>query len=517
MSFEEGRSGEVGFVSKFLWACIVVFLSVTTLVSLIFTAFLPKYDYTIEFSIDPVVAAAALILLLFIILGFYRLYIQIGVSAAFIEKGVFLYVFVLSVVWALIASVWMEWDPLSILEAALGIGHSDSVFFESGQYIFRFPYQVPLVLLFKLYLSIFGTAGIYHALELTIALCNAISVFLVGRIASSYTEDERCRILALLVAMFFFPLYLYTTFVYGNSIALPFCLAGIYFQSESIRMHSLWRGLASGLFFVVGYIIKSSYLLFLVAGLFVWASVLLRKRESYVFAALFTTLILYVGSGCLVKFSAIAIGVDPSQEMPKTAVLAMGLQETDPINKPNNKGWYNGYLWTWPSDEYDIETVKSDSLESLNLSISRFLNDPMYAVDFFSKKYISEWCEPTYESLLASNWCGESGRSGHGAMNQRPMTRLLRSIYYGKIHSLLLFIENGLQTLILLGGLFHFLFGKYKFETRTMCCALFAAGSALFYLLWEAQAQYIMPCYIALIPYAASWLNRLFLSCKVAN
>lgn len=497
----------------FFRGCIVLYLSVTGLLTLFVTAYLPRYNYKIEFESSLATFVCTVAAIIVICLSLYlalALIVKRKPMIKAIEIAVFLYVFLASMVWAIAASVWMEWDPLSVLEAAKGIGDSSSVFFVPGQYIFRFPYQVPLVLVFKLYLSIFGESGIYEALELTIAISNSITILLIGRIAYTYTCDSKTQLLALLVGCLFLPLFFYTTFAYGNAIALPFCISAVYFQIKSIKERSIYKGLISSLLVLLGILLKSSYILFAVAMAAGWFSEFVKEKSVSIFILLCSLVAAYCAMNPIISFTARQIGVDPSLEMPKTAVLAMGLQETDPVDQPNNKGWYNGYLWSWDVDGYDVDVVKIESIDSIKKSLNRFFSNPEYAIDFFAKKYSSEWCEPTYESLLASNWTGESGRSGYGIMASRPMTKLLKSAYYGKIHLGILFLLDGLQSLIILFSLYFILRGREKCSRLFLVPGLFAAGSAVFYLFWEAQSQYIMPCYIMLIPYAASGLSVLF-------
>lgn len=127
----------------------------------------------------------------------------------------------------------------------------------------------------------------------------------------------------------------------------------------------------------------------------------------------------------------------------------MGLQ-TNGSHAPDNYGWYNGYPWSWNSDQYDVDTINAEASGKIKKSISEFVTDPKYAAEFFSKKFASEWAEPTFESLLASNWSHGRDIPGNPVMSQREITHVLHSVYYGKINKFVMHTMDVWQTMILL-------------------------------------------------------------------
>ena len=490
-----------------LRACICMFLVITGFSVLFITSKLPEYNYHIEFSNNILFSIFALAVALAVaacLYVAYRLLLSRNIS---FYAVMFAASFLFSFLWSIMASVWMEWDPRSVYNAALELGNPGSIFYMPGQYLSRFPYQIPLVLIFRLYLKIFGTSGIYVALEFTNAICNSITVVLLAKTASAISDSARTGMIAACLSALFFPLFFYSTFAYGNLLSFPFCFGALYLQITGIKANDAKNQLVAALLICISILIKSTNLLFLVAMLVVWGVVILRDKNLASLISAAIAIVLLVANNALVDRMASSLGLNPSQEMPKTAVIAMGLQEdgSDPLS--NNKGWYNGYLWSWSQEEYSAELAKEDSISSIRDSVNHFVRDPGYAADFFIKKYLSEWTEPTYESLLCSNWSHESGQTEFGVMSERPMTRLLHSVYYGHFNEMIIAICKGLQLCLLLFSTGYFLFDKNRTRPEYYAPALLAAGSAVFYLIWEAQAQYVMPAYMCLIPYAAASLS----------
>lgn len=242
----------------------------------------------------------------------------------------------------------------------------------------------------------------------------------------------------------------------------------------------------------------------LVAMIMVWLIEALKERNLKSVVSIVISIALYPSVGFVTSATANYFDLNPNIGEPKTVWFAMGMQKPSK-QSPNNYGWYNGFPLTWKPERYDVSQVERDSMESIKRSMRDFAADPAYAFNFFSKKYISEWTDPLYESLLASNW------SIHGAtrptMSKRPMTKVQRSVYYGKGNRIILYVTDVLQFLLLLGATVSLFYNRKTMQIGSLSLAIIPVGMALLYLFWEAQSQYIMPAYIMMIPYAGSGLT----------
>lgn len=496
------------FGQRICLSCVYAFLVLTSAVTFFVTALLPDYNYTIKFeyfSILPPLVIACL---------------AVGLTAIAIQRGAFerislkktqyrlvFYYLIAGVIWVVLANVWPEWDPLDLMNAARQFGHVDAPSFEIGGYVYRFPYQIPLIILFKVIIFIFGDSA-YLALELINVIAAAMVASLIVTYTIELTNERKSAFIAIALMACFFPLVFYCTFAYGNIISMPFLLLALLYQERFYKNHQVRSAILAALCASVSVLLKSSMLLVVAAMTF---SYILYAVANINRKALFGLVILLgvyaISNVSLSLFTRLTTGIDTSQGLPKTAFVAMGLQATGET-MPDNFGWYNGYLWSWNNDDYDPEIVSRDSVNSIRESIAKMVQDPQYAIEFFFKKYSSEWAEPTYESLLASNWSGSSAPE-MPVMSERPMTKLLHSVYYGVLNKVILFVLDGWQTLVLVSALFFVYFQNRIGSGYGMGGLLFVAGTGLFYLFWEAQAQYVMPAYLILIPYAAGGLIQI--------
>ena len=221
-------------------------------------------------------------------------------------------------------------------------------------------------------------------------------------------------------------------------------------------------------------------------------------------AAIVIVIVCYLGNGLIISGVAAGFGMSTDNGMPRTVWIAMGMQpQTNPNS--NNHGWYNGYPTSWTPEDYDLDEISADAEQSIRDSIDSFVEDPAYAAEYFGKKFISEWTEPTYESMLASFW--NSAGPGRAVMSQRPMTVMQRSVYAGKAHTIIEVLLDCLQTLIAVCAAFCLIRNRRQLKVEQLAGVLVPLGIGILYLVWEAQSQYIMPAYLMMIPYAGLGLS----------
>lgn len=497
------------------WVLILFYVFLAVL-SLLLTSYLPHNNYNIEFSWKswPLVLLSSVGI--FAVLFFIK---KVGALAKMREKPlgliVAIYTFIASLWWGAFANVWPEWDPAYILKGAAYLNHptfklvcggggdETAWILCPGGYLDRFPYQIPFFLFVKGLNKIFGSYT-YQAFEVLNALAAAITVVLIAVLAKKLFGDREVTNLSLLLCAAFLPLVFYVTFAYANTLSLPFVFLGIIWQVVGIQNND-WRYAPAALLSVsIGMLLKSTMIYVLMAMVVVWLLCSIKKKQWRYIGYVFLAVVFYFGSSLVTTASAHALGYNSKNGLPKVVWLAMGTKKPHDM-KTNNFGWYNGLPTSWAPEDYDIKRIDRQAESMLQENVKEFQKDPHYTFIFFSKKFASEWTEPTYESLLASSWSGTG--PGRAEMSTRPMNPILRSIYYRKGRA---FIENWcdiLQFLLVLGAALCLIRQRKSLGIERMTAIIIPFGMALLYLLWEAQAQYIMPAYLLMIPYSAFGIN----------
>ena len=137
---------------------------------------------------------------------------------------------------------------------------------------------------------------------------------------------------------------------------------------------------------------------------------------------------------------------------------------------------------------------------------------------FFTKKFMGEWLEPTYESLLASSW--KLHGPGRENLMDRKMNPALRSLYAGKLHMVVFTFLDALQFMLAffttvflcitlrkkklvnnkkLSNIKDSLNNSALLDVECLTPLVIVLGMAVLYMIWEAQSQYILPAYLLMI------------------
>ena len=129
-----------------------------------------------------------------------------------------------------------------------------------------------------------------------------------------------------------------------------------------------------------------------------------------------------------------------------------------------------------------------------------FGQNPSYMFDFYSKKILSQWNEPTYESIWVSKV----------KAHEKEITGGLGEMVYNKSLGQFLELHFGLYmrvVFLMFAVGIYFLFINKKTNIRTVLLPLVLMGGFGYHLLFEAKSQYILTYIPLMIPTAAYALN----------
>lgn len=372
--------------------------------------------------------------------------------------------------------------------------------FEQGEYLYRYPFQIGFAALLELIYRIFGVDNfiVFHLINI---VCIVVILKMLGKITEELFEEERVGRIEALLSMGMFPLFLFSTFVYGDIIGWSFGVSAIYFLIRYLKTDRWQDILKAAALLSVGIIMKSNMnILVVAAGIAVILHSIQKRRYKMLIWVIGIALISQIG--VQIVNSVYVARADLSEfpkGIPKIAWIAMSMQEADEGGYAC--GWYNGYNWTvYGDNNYDRELTTQACMESLKESVDRFLHEQRYALDFFYKKFTSQWNAPTFQAMITNEW-----NSRH-VDNLSPLAQFF---LYGIGRDMLYEIMN----------IYHFLMflctGAYCFFLRrdwSLARAYFVLnifGGFLFHMIWEAQARYILGYFVLMLPLAAFGLNKI--------
>lgn len=410
----------------------------------------------------------------------------------------------LSIAWVYFARVFPFTDDQAICEIGLSIATGDTHELATNAYYSAFPYQAVIELIVALAYKIFDARYI-RAVQCFQCLMAAGTITTVALLTQELFTDKRATIVSCILLSCFLPLFFYTTFIYGLITALPFLFAALWEQVRWIKGGKFRDGILSALLIALCLLVKSSYSPALIAMSVIWVLHALRERNPRGIILCVLSGILYL---CLSKLTICAItqatGVAPqaNDQKPSIAFIAMGLTD-----EPNalGPGWYNA--WTWNPDFPDADSLAAASRDRVVSRLHSMVADPRAAADFLGRKIISEWSEPTYQSLFYSNCT--AAWSPYGPNYGRDLPAVINGIYYGATAEVLFNFMDGYQILIYCGALICLLSKRFTATLEVTAPLLFVIGGFILYIFWEAKSQYAMVYVLALVPYASSGLLKL--------
>lgn len=412
------------------------------------------------------------------------------VSGRYFGAAVCLAAGLVSVLLVLAGQYYPKYDQRNVIEAAARLNQHNYSDFEEGGYLFVFPFQTGVVLYFRILCFLFGNEN-QVAFQIVNCLWIAITYYFFMKITDLlWGEKASRRSWTAVLCIFFFPYLLYATFLYGTVVGMAFALPAFYMMLLYEKTPKVWYLLCSALSMGIAMVIKSNYMIFMIAALIYLFLKLLQEKGAGFRRALPRLLLagMFLGVFLLGRLSVDAYITNAAGEeiegIPMTAWIAMGLQDGKAA-----PGWYNGYNnRVYVENDYDYGETSAVVTEEIKRIVRGWTKDPAASISFFVKKVSSQWNNPTFQSL----WILEE-RPGKGGLDW-----LLRgSGRYGYI-----FFVNLLQTWIL-AGVFVYAVLRYKKSSmeETILPVTFLGGF-LFHLFWEAEGLYAILYFPLLLPLA---------------
>ncbi len=397
----------------------------------------------------------------------------------------------------LIGAVWVM-AVKSIPAADSGMIVSSAKAFIKGSYAplqaadsyFRYyPFQLSFTFICELLMRIFGTEN-YVALGMVNLLCLDAAYIALVQLAKLIFNNKKIELLTIFLLAGCLQPVLFTTFIYGNIMGLAFAMWAVVFEILYIRTGKKYQMLFSSVFIAIAVTAKLNYLIVLVAMSIILLLNFLKAKQG--FNLLWIAWAVALTLGCnqlLLSGYESRAGTELGDGVPQILWTAMGLQES--FMAP---GWYNGYtMKTFKNNNFSRDSATRQAREDIQERLAYFSANPREALTFFTNKVLSQWNEPSYESI----WVSQVKK------HQSPLPSFVESIYTGRLGQYLHAYFNIYQQIILI-GFFIALFSRLKKQDECFIfLPLIILGGFLYHLINEAKSQYILVYFVMLVPYAA--------------
>ncbi len=410
-------------------------------------------------------------------------------------------VFICGVLWIYTIKLVPIADQLAVVNAAAYFKHGDFSFMEKGSYLDIYPHQLGLVLIIYYFSLIFGENN-YMFFQLINVISLAVIVFLSSKLAFEITKSKAISAIITYFSALFFPLFLYSVFIYGTMPGLALTFLSFYLLLRYINGDSVIKLVIAVFCIVIAVFIKQNYLIGLIAFSIILVFYSIKEKHFPSLLLLLLIIPIYLSGTVFINSEIKRItGITPGSGYPKSSWIYMGMKE----NATKASGWFYDYTSEIYST-YDMDTDKTNSaiIYDIKIRLKDFINDPLYAIKFFSKKTASQWNNPTFQCF----WIYLSSYSLDARnLHQTDFTDKIIGISEDStVNKNIINVFNTFQSFILFGAVLYCVYyikrSAQETDIKTLLLPLFFIGGFLFHLMWEAKSLYTLPYFVTLIPLA---------------
>lgn len=431
----------------------------------------------------------------------YNFFQKVNIKA--LEIALPCYVAVLGLIWVLSAQSIPAADSQNIFEAATNAtqGNYQSMYdggnfynkdFYSGYSYFNFyPFQLGFVFLSEIVYRIFGISTAMP-IEIINVLCVAAAYLAITKICKIVFKKRSIEFFTIILLAGCFQPILFCTFAYGNIIGMCCALWASYLLIKYFQTSKYVLLIPCAVLLTLSTLAKYNNMIYVVAFVIMLIIHTIKQKKWQSVAFALAICILSVGISNLVIMSyENRANTTFKSGVSQTLYLDMGLNESSMA-----PGWYNGiakntYINNGLNNEMADKAAKADIDNRMKYSFSNL----DYTVDFFGKKILSQWNEPTFESIWISKVKGHYGE----------LNGLAKGIYDGSTGQFLeLWFNLYVQIMYLLFAIgLYCMFLNKKNSIETILLPLIILGGFGYHLLFEGKSQYVLTYIPLLIPIAS--------------
>lgn len=372
----------------------------------------------------------------------------------------------------------------------------------STAYFEYYPRNKGIMLSMAFMLKIFGDSMIsFRILNVVGAVILLLAVsFSVKKI----WNDERTTIVTALFLAIYYPIIIYTCYLYGTLLSTAFSALGVY---ATIRFceDKMFKYLVLALLsFPLGVQMHQSAAIVMIAAMFY---MVIYASKKTIFKTVIC-LVMMVGMvfasnkvGDIIYYDNIA-KIEPRDAVPTLAYVYMGLSAVDGVGGPGSQDGSNWKIYE--ENNLDVKATNRDALNRIAKILSEYVSGER-SLQFFVDKVKFQWLDPTFGSrrILESNY-PEEGEPPNSEAYLRVRNSHWRNVGF-KFAVVGLIITYSLN----LFAAVHQMVKKEQ-DSLHFFIQILLLGGFVFQLFWESISRYCFSYFIWLIPGAAYGLVLLY-------
>lgn len=373
--------------------------------------------------------------------------------------------------------------------------------FQSGGYLYMFPFNFSIVLYLKTLLLLFpDNYLVIKGFNILFTLVTTLVIYLLGQELRPQSRSKNYGLL--IVAATYIPAMLMSNFIYNDGIATALLTGALYFAVRFIRRRTMKDILFAAALLALGNYFRSIGVIVLIA---IVLSLVLNVRAVGVkkaIASIGIMLLLFNLPGWIQNAALQATGVVDEPPSANSAPVYMWLNmgiNLETLGFWDDRESYNIY-------QQEAGYNKAESVELFKASIRSKLSGATFTelAEMYYKKLVWTWTEGTYQMErygIGNEGASSGGGRGGMVMGRYSYSTAASTLFQGASmyrSGLLwaLYVQNFLMYVFILVRLIRGLRTKSFAETPLLLVILGFIG---FYLLWEIKSRYIYPVYPLLL------------------
>ena len=393
-------------------------------------------------------------------------------------------------------------DSKTVLSLALNMLYkNDYSSFQTGGYLYMFPFNFSTVLYLKTLLSIFpNNYLVIKIFNILFSLVTTLMIYLIYKEINYRSKENDYGVL--MFAATYIPSLFMSNYIYNDIIATAFLITAMYFMIKFVKEKSIKYIIISSILLSIGNYFRSIGVIVLIAGvIYILLSIkkigIKKAITSFCVLALIFNIPSWTQNAVLEATHVVNESVNKNSA-PIYMWLNMGMNQ-DTFGYWDNMKSYNIY-------ERQGNYNKEKSTELFKAEIKNKLSNETFSdlAKMYYNKIIWTWTEGTYqiESYGVGNEVTANSNHGMGRVeSQYSYTTFATDLFKGDSNYrsgllLVLYVMNFLMYCFIFIRLISGIKSKRFDEVFLIIVILGFIG---FYILWEIKSRYIYPVYPLLI------------------
>jgi len=492
----------------------VIVLSIILIMSIISTCYKTSDSNELTFFCHDNPIANVIFIIVFVVVGLLLRKLKIySKFSTYIEddrkfkqvKAIILFIiFAVSAFFVLSTQYIPGVDQGDVMNCAYKLHAKEYNMLESGGYLERWTNQAGLVVIQYFLARIWGDFN-----TVALQLLNVVGITLlykkVADIMAGFNASRMTQVMTLISGICFYPLIMYTAFVYGTIWHVALALVAFNQTQKFFESYRWQKGLGAALAMALAIQVKNNALIYLIAIVIFGLYKIFTSKETIIkrlaFFLAMCLIVVFVGKlpGYYIEKTT---GYKLGKGVSSYAFIAMGLQEGEFA-----PGWYNGYnLYTYIDNGSDTEVQTEIAKEEIANRLQVFASDLPYTFQFFTNKTASMWAEPTFQCF----WIHQL------RYHRVKLPTWIENLMSAKGYVAAANLIDYFQTIVYLGALLWLVLeAKDKFNKKSFFILAFLGGFT-FHIFWEAKTQYSVSYMVLLLPVAVQGFGLLFAKLEAA-